>query len=240
MTKEKKSLLTISTLMQVIFAFFDIFFGVYVYDISQNLNIIILYTMINAVVFLIALLYFFKFLNKKLLSVLYKVSFIMSVISIALTFTIDISRIYMVFITQVFLKLTHVCYYLPHEVATMTTNKRSQMRGFLGLSSTLSLVSGLIGPLLSGVIIDYASYYLIFGILLALSLVCFIVSFNVQIVKEDCERYGLINFVKESHKIKGVSNGYLSHMFYNLSNDGIVHLFLPIFLITYFFLINYY
>lgn len=94
----------------------------YVYDISKDLNIIILYTLVNAIAFYLTILVLYKFLNKRMLFILYKLSFIMSLISIALTYTISESKIYMVFITQIFLTLTHICYYLPHEAATCKEN----------------------------------------------------------------------------------------------------------------------
>ncbi len=228
MTKEKKFLLAISTLIQMIFTFFEIFFSIYVYDISNNLNIIICYTIINAFVFSFGVIVLYKYLNKKLLSSLYKLSFLMSLICIALTFTISSNTIYMIFITQAFLKITHIFYYLPHEVATMNSNKKSQMSKFLGISSTLSLISGFLSPFISGIIIDYSSYYIIFSILFVLALICFILSFNVEIVKNDTQKYGLINFIKQSHKNKGIKIGYLSHMFYKLSADGIASSFLSL------------
>lgn len=228
MTKEKKNLLAISTLIQMIFTFFEIFFSIYVYDISKNLNIIICYTIINAFVFCLGVLILYKFLSKKVLSNLYKLSFLMGLICIALTFTINTDRIYMIFITQALLKITHIFYYLPHEVATMNTNNKSQMGKFLGISSTLSLISGFLSPFISGFIIDYASYYIIFSILIVLAIICFILSFNVKIIKEDTSKYGLKNFIYQSHKIKGVKTGYIAHLFYKLSSDGLATSFLAL------------
>ena len=92
MTKEKKSLISISVLMQVIFVFFDVFFGIYIYDLSSNLNIIILYTIIDAFVYYSFLLIIYKFLNKRFLSLLYRLSFVMGTMAIALTFTISASN----------------------------------------------------------------------------------------------------------------------------------------------------
>ena len=228
MENERKCLLSINLLVQIIFAFFDIFFGIYVYDISNDLNIIIYYTLINSVFFYTILLILYRFINKKLLSVLYKCSFVMSLIAIALTFTISSTRLYMVFIVQMFLKLTHVCYYLPHEVATMNKNSKNHMKKFLGLSSTLSLIAGFIGPFVSGLIIDYASYYIVFSVLLVLVVIAFILSFYVKIEKDNVAPYGLVKFAKEVRQVKGATAGYLSYMFYNLCNDGIVASFLPI------------
>lgn len=228
MTKEKKSLLAISVLMQIIYIFFDVFFSIFVYDISKNLNIIILYSIINVPVLWLTIICLYKFLNKKLLSILYKLSFIMSVIATALTFTISKSTIYMVFITQIFLVFTLAFYYLPHEVATMNSNKKNQMKKFVGLSFTLSLIAGALSPFLSGLIIDYSSYYIIFAVLIVLSIICFILSFNVDNIENTNQRYGLGKFIKESHKNKGIKYGYIAHLFYNLCNDGVIALFLPL------------
>lgn len=228
MTKEKRSMLTISTLMQLIFAFFEIFFSIYVYDISKNLNIIILYNISNLIVFLLLCIGTYKFINEKVLYILYKLSFVMSLISILLTFTISSDRIYMIFITQLFVKTTHFCYYMPHEVATMNSNKRNQIGKFIGLSSTLSLIAGFIGPLFSGFMIDYVSYFYIFIILSILSIICFILSFNIDIIKVDKPTYGIVKFLRDTHQVKFIRRAYVGHSFYKLSNDIIVKSFIPI------------
>lgn len=228
MTKEKKSLLTISVLMQIIYIFFDVFFSIFVYDISKNLNIIILYSIINVPIYWLTILCLYKFINKKLLSIMYKLSFIMSIIAIALTFTISKDTIFMIFLTQIFLKFTHICYYMPHEVATMNSNKKHQMKKFVGLSFTLSLIAGAISPFISGLIIDHSSYYIIFLVLIILSIICFILSFNVDNIKYHNQHYGIKQFLKDSHSNKGIRYGYSAHLFFNLCNDGVVALFLPL------------
>jgi len=159
---------------------------------------------------------------------MYKLSFILSIIAIALTFTISTNTIYMVFITQIFLRFTHICYYMPHEVATMNSNKRNQMKKFVGLSFTISLIAGALSPFISGLIIDHSSYYIIFIVLIILSIICFILSFNVDNIKNTNTHYGLIKFIKESHHNKGIRYGYIAHLFFNLCNDGVVALFLPL------------
>lgn len=151
----------------------------------------------------------------------------MGTIAIALTFTISTSRIYMVFITQAFYYITRVAYYLPHEVAIMNSNKRKQMGKFVGINNSLILIAICLGSLVSGFISDY-SYFIIFAMLLMLSVGCILLSFSVNIVKEDMGKYGLTKFIKATYKVPKTRYAYISNLFFNLCNDGVVASFLPI------------
>lgn len=228
MTKDKKCLLSISVLMQFIFAFFSLFFGVFVYEISQNLNIVISYKLIGAVFYYLVLLLLYKKINEKVISVLYKLSFLMSIVTILLVFTISNDRIFMVFVTQLFFELTCLFYYMPHEVATMFNNEKSQMRKFMGLSSALNLIGATLAPFLSGFIINYSTYSILFSCLIVIAGICFVLSFGLHIVNVNQTRYGLFKFAKIAHQESGVRLGYLSYFFYKFSVDGCVELFLPL------------
>ncbi|MBQ4558141.1 MAG: hypothetical protein IJA61_02050 [Clostridia bacterium] len=232
MNKKQKKLIAISVLMQTIYLFFELFFGIFTYELTQNLNIIITYNLLGSITFVVFMLIIYKFLNNKILNILYKSSFLLSLIAILASFTIDKTRIFMIFVAQIILYLSYVCYYLPHEVATMNTNETSKMKKFLGLSSALSLFVGFLSPLLSGYIIDTWSYTIIFTLLAMLSIICFILSLKTDFVRTSYKLYGIKNFLKTTLKNPPMRLCIKSYFLYHLANGSLISIFLPLLLFT--------
>ncbi len=226
--KEKKYLQLISMCVQIIFVFFNVFFSVYVYEMSNNLNFVLLYTVFHVVMCMLIELVVYQFASDKLLRILFKLSFVLSLVSILLTFTISKNTLYMVFVTQFFYALAVNFYYLPNEVATLDKNSKSQMRKFIGINSILSLFAKVLSPFLSGFIIDYVSYYVLFAIISCVALVCFILSFKVKRLCVVDEKVSFKKFFKEVHSYKGIRLGYLGYGIYKFSQDGVIDVILPV------------
>lgn len=130
---EKKYLQLISMLVQIIF----IFFSVYVYEMSNDINFVMVYTLFNVIMSFVVELFIWKFANDKVLRILFKSSFLLTLISILLTFTISPNTLYMVFVTQFFYAIAANFYYTPNEIATLDKNSKNQMRKFIGITSIL-------------------------------------------------------------------------------------------------------
>ncbi len=225
---EKRYLQVISMLVQIIFVFFSVFFSVYVYEMSKEINFVLIYTVFSVVMSMLIELVVYRFANDKVLRILFKLSFLLSLISILLTFTISPNTLYMVFVTQFFYAMATNFYYMPNEIATLDKNSKSQMRKFIGVNSILSLFAKVLSPFLSGFIIDYVSYYVLFGIISVVAAACFVLSFK---VKRLCEVDSKINykvFFKDVHSYKGIRLGYLGYGIYKFSQDGVIDVLLPV------------
>ena len=225
---EKKYLHLISMLMQIILVFFSVFFSIYVYEISNDLTFVMLYTMFQVVMFKLVEVIIYKFASEKLLRVLFKLSFLFSLISILLVFTISSNSLYMVFVTQFFYALAMVFYYMPSEIATMDKNSKSQMKKFIGINSILSLFAKVLSPFLSGYIIDYVSYYVLFAICSIVALACFVLSFKIKKLCEVEQTISYKKFFKTLHSYSGVKMGYLGYSLFKFSQDGVIDVILPV------------
>ncbi len=228
--KDKTCLQLINMLMQMIFVFFDIFFSIYIFGMSQNLNFVLGYNLFDCVFFMVLEFLFIKFLNRKNFNIIYRLSFVMALISIGLVFTINASRLYMVFIVQAIYAFSRGCYYIPHEVATMNYNTKKSMVSFLGVSQSLSLLASILSPFISGYIIDFVSYYILFATILVIAFICLLLSFGVKKGWVDTPQIKINDFVKGTHKIKRVRMTYLAYGLYKFSQNSVVDLLLPILL----------
>ena len=225
---EKRYLQIISMLVQFIFVFFSVFFSVYVYEMSKDINFVMVYTLFTVAVSMIVEIFIYKFATNKWLRILYKSSFLLCLASILLTFTISSSRLYMVFVTQFLYTVAANFYYTPNEIATLDKNSKSQMKKFIGMASILSLFAKVLSPFLSGVIIDYVSYYVLFGFISLIATVCFLLSFKVKRVCEVDSRTNYKLFFKHVHSYKGIRLGYLGYGIYKFSQDGVIDVLLPV------------
>ena len=225
---EKRYLQIISMLVQIIFVFFSVFFSVYVYEMAQELNFVMIYTVFQVVMSWTFESIIFLFANDKILRVMYKLSFILILVAILFTFTISQESLYMVFVTQAVYALAITFYYMPNEVATMDKNSKGQMRKFIGINSILSLFAKTLSPFLSGVIISYISYPVLFSIISCVAVVCFILSFKVQRLCEVDKRVKFKDFCKELSSYKGIKIGYVGYGIYKFSQDGVIDVIFPV------------
>ena len=225
---EKTTLQIISLFVQIIFVFFTVFFGVYVYEMSNDLNFVMAYSLFQSIATLGIEFIIAKFASDRVLRILYKLSFAMALVATALTFTISKDTLYMVFITQFVYGITTAFYYTSYEVATMDKNNKKQMKKFVGINSLLTLLAGTLSPFLSGFIIDYVSYYVLFGILFACALVCLILSFNVKQLCKIDYKASFRQFLKITHSYKSIKMGLAGYGLFKFGQDGLIELLLPV------------
>ena len=229
MTNDKKYLLLVNLFMQVIFAFFDIFFSIYIYDIANDLVFVFCYLIWQCLIIIIFEYFVMKILNSKNYLIIYRLGFIMTLISIALIFTISNSTLFMVYVVQTVYSIALIFFYMPHEVSIMNTNTRNSMSSFVGIHQVLSLIAGVLSPFLSGFVIDFISYPALFIFIIFLSLVCFLFSLKIKNGVYDEPKISLKKFYTDARKIKPVLLSYYSHAFEKASN-GAITILLPLLL----------
>lgn len=227
-TNDKKYLLIINIFMQIIFCFFNAFFNIYIYSFKKDINLV-LTSLLSFHLFIIIFTIIFYFIaNKKLLTIMYRASFFIATAVSLTTAFLTPNRVWLIFLIQFLYALTATCYYIPSEMSSMHKNNKSQMKGFLGLNSALSVFALVLSPFLSGTIIDYISYEVLFLIMIGCSILCFILSFNINLISNKIERMPLKEFFKISHKDADIRAGYLGFSLSKFAFDGPINIILPI------------
>ena len=187
---DKKFIITINTIMIVFFIFFEIFFGIYVYNISKNINLVLCYNIFKLISSISIILVLYKIATRKKLIILYRLSFVFAFLSILISLFISPEMLFMIFIAQFFLAITEAFYYLPYEVAIMNKNSKRQMFSFISILSAFSLFVSTLSPFLSGLIIDVSSYIVLFAILILLVVMCFIFQAKLNLRGESLTKLG--------------------------------------------------
>lgn len=233
-TNDKKKLLVINAIMNIAFCFFNIFFNIYVYDISQNFNIVVFHSLTFILTIFITFSIIRKFLTQKIITTLFKLSFFLCLVCIMLTFTINKDRLYIAFFVQFLYGITCLFYYMPSELSAMYKNDSTQLKKFNGLNSSVAIISAILSPLISGFIIDFISYYILF-IVIAICVVCsYFFAHNINLTNFEVEHCKLKDFFAEAKQHKEITYSYIGYGIKRLSNDGPVEkiLFILLFLKT--------
>lgn len=225
---EKNTIQLITLFMQVIIVFFTIFFNVYVYEISQNINIVLLYSLFQVAISFIADFVIAKVATKNSLKAFYRVSFALAIAATGLVFTISTDRIYMVFITQFVYALASSFYFWGKEVAIMDKNNTKQMNKYYGINIALTLIVSTLSPFISGYVMQYVSYYILLAIIIVCALACFVLSFNIKNFCENDQRMKFGQYFKQSRQIKSAKIGLWAYGLFKFSQDGMIDILLPI------------
>ncbi len=227
-TKDKKKLVIINLFMQINFSFFSIFFNIYAYQITKNLNIILSYLFMNQIINLVVHLAIYKIINKKLLNIIYRLSFIMCIPTTMLIFLVNSDRVYLIFIIQAMYIISETAYYFTHEISVMSKNTKSQMKKFVGVNNALGLVAAVLSPLISGYVIDFISYYVLFGVMIGIAAICFIISLYTNLVNDEIVHIPIKNYFSYIKHHKPVMYGYFGYAIGRFSKNGPVEILLPV------------
>ena len=225
---DKNYLQAINMTMQVVIAFFDVFFSIYILEMSNNLSFVFGYLMFQCAAVMLCEQIVLRIINHKNHLLIYRLSFVFILLSIALIFTISANTLFMVYVVQFVYAVAIICYYLPHEISIMTKNNHKTMNNFVGLHQVLTLVAGIISPFISGFVIDYVSYPVLFAFIIVLSAICFGLSFKVDGGYGEIPKLSFGEFFKQAHKYKHVKNSYISHAIFKASQASVVQILLPI------------
>ena len=136
---------------------------------------------------------------------------------ILLIFAIKSETLYMVFVVEFFYSFSLISYYVPHEIIIMNKNDTNEMKKFLGVSTSISLVSSFLSPFISGFVIDYVSYYWLFMIITVLAVACFAISFFIENNYVDAPKIQTKSFIKKAISNKKLKYSYLSFGLYKVS-----------------------
>jgi len=226
--QDKKYLLIINIFMQLVFCFFNAFFNIYIYSFKKDINLV-LASLLSFHIFILIFTFIFYFIaNKKIISIMFKTSFFIAIFASLATLFLTPNRVWLIFLIQFIYALTATCYYIPSEISTMHKNNKSEMKGFLGLHTALSVFALVLSPFLSGAIIEFISYEVLFLIMIICSIICFIFSFKINLINDNIEKFPLKEFLKISHKESAVRAGYLGYSLSKFAFDGPINIILPI------------
>ena len=221
----------ITFLRKFITIFFSIFFNIYILKIVINdLSFIIKYTLFGVLAEILICYMILKFINSKNAKIIYKMSFPLLVLNIALLLIFKEDIVKYILIFKILERLACVSYSVPYELIIMGSSNKENMSGFVANLTILTSVATILTPIFSGFIIQKVSYYMLFILLIIEAIIIVCISFKIKdytVNDKKLETKKFLQIVKDKKYIQDI---YKSMFFRRISSQGAITELLPIIL----------
>lgn len=230
MTKEKKILISISSLICFLDVFYELFFNIYILqNVTTDITYIFACYLVGVIVAIILYYPFYKILNGKTATWIYRFSFVMSFALIVLSMTINSGFAFALIFINSLKYVKSMCFSIPQEIATIQFVGKQESDGFLAIKVILNTVVKVTFSLVVASLFAYVSTIIIFIIMLVIVVIMFILSFGIKTTgadyifrpkayMSDCKKYPHMRYI------------YLAHGFKRMSEAGVVATLIPIML----------
>lgn len=229
--KNRKYIAIISFLRKFIKVFFSLFFNIYILKIVNNdLSFIIKYSLFGVVANLIIGYIILRLINSKNASIIYKSSFPLLILTIALLLIFKEEIVKYIFIIKLIESIAEMCYSIPYELIIIGSNNNKTMSSFVANVNILSGVATILTPIFSGFIIQEFSYYMLFIILIIEALIIIGVSFKIKDCTVSDKKLEIKKFFNITRNKKHIQDIYKCMFYRRISSQGAMTELLPIIL----------
>lgn len=229
--KNRKYIAIISFLRKFIKVFFSLFFNIYILKIVNNdLSFIIKYSLFGVIANLIIGYIILKFINSKNASIIYKSSFPLLILTIALLLIFKEKIVKYIFIIKFIESIAEMCYSVPYELIIIGSNNNKTMSSFVANVNILSGIATILTPIFSGFIIQEFSYYMLFIILMIEALIIIGVSFKIKDCTVSDKKLEIKKFFNMTKDKKHIQDIYKCMFYRRISSQGAMTELLPIIL----------
>ena len=231
MTKEKKILISISSLICFLDVFYELFFNIYILqNVTTDITYIFACYLIGVVVAIILYYPFYKILNGKTATWIYRISFIMSFALIVLSMTINSGFAFaLIFINSV-KYIKSMCFSIPQEIATIQFVDKKESDGFLAIKVIFNTVVKTTFSLVVASLFAYVNTVVIFILMLIIVAIMFALSFGIKTTGADFVFRPKAYYMSDCKKYPHMKYIYLAHGFKRMSEAGVVATLIPIML----------
>lgn len=229
--KNRKYIAIISFLRKFIRVFFSLFFNIYILKIVNNdLSFIIKYSLFSVVSNLIISYIILRVIKSKNASIIYKSSFPLLILTIALLLIFKEKIVKYIFIIKLIESIAEMCYSIPYELIIIGSNNNKTMSSFVANVNILSGIATILTPIFSGFIIQEFSYYMLFIILMIEALIIIGVSFKIKDCTVSDKKLEIKKFFNITKDKKHIQDIYICMFYRRISSQGAMTELLPIIL----------
>ena len=225
----RKYIAIIAFLRKFMSVFFSLFFNIYILKIVDNdLNFILKYTVYSVFLGMLLEYILLKIINSRNASYIYRLSFVLSAISIFLLIIFKENIIKYIYLFKTLDTMRSCFYAVPYELIIIGSNTNKSMSSYLANLNILENITAILTPMFSGFIIVKFSYNILFIILgvetiLIIAISMKIKDFTVQDNKMNIKEIWKI--AKEKNHLKDI---YKCMFFRRISAQGAMTELLPI------------
>lgn len=225
----RKYIAIISFLRKFISIFFSLFFNIYILQIVNNdLNYIIKYTLYGVVLGFVLEYILLKLINSKNASVIYRLSFILSVCSVFLLIIFKENIVKHIYLFKTIDVMKTQFYAVPYELIVIGSNTDKSMSSYLANLNILESITAILTPIFTGFIIEKFSYSILFLILAIETILIILISFKIKDFTVQDTKMQLKKFWKVAKEKEHLKNIYKCMFYRRISTKGAMTELLPI------------
>lgn len=205
------------------------YFNIYILKIVNNdMNFILKYTVYSVFLGIILEYILLKIINSKIASLIYRLSFVLSVISIFILIIFKENIVKYIYLFKTLDTMRSLFYSVPYELIVIGSNTNKSMSSYLANLNILENITAILTPIFSGFVIEKFSYNALFILLgletmLIIAISMKIKDFTVQDNKMNIKEFWKI--AKEKPHLKAI---YKCMFFRRISSQGAMTELLPI------------
>lgn len=225
----RKYIAIIAFLRKFISVFFSLFFNIYILKIVNNdMNFILKYTVYSVVLGFVLEYILLKIINSKNASFIYRMSFILSVLSIAILIIFKENIVNYIFLFKTLNTMRSLFYAVPYELIIIGSNSNKSMSSYLANLNILENITAILTPMFSGFVIEKFSYNTVFVILAIETVLIILISLKIKDFTVQDNKMNLKEYWKISKNKKHLKDIYNCMFFRRISVQGAMTELLPI------------
>ena len=232
MTKEKKVMISISSCICILELFYETFFNIYILqEVTTNIALIFAYYMAGIAIAICLYYPFFKLINGKTALWIYRTSFVMSLVLIVLSMTVNSAFAFSLIFINAFKYLYQMCFYCTQEIATMKHVDKNESGNFLAAKVVANTMVKVTFSLVISSIFEFANIFWIFVLLIAIVVLMFILSFGLKTMGADF-KFRPLGYWRDTKQYPHMKYIYFCQGLKRMSEAGVVQTIIPIMLYT--------
>lgn len=220
MNKNWLKLIVLNNLKDIIRIFGNLFLSIYFFNITDgNFIEVLKYWLLYSASNLVYRYVICKFINTKNVIKLYRLSLFANLITVSILLILRENIINYIYIFALLQSFAISLYYATYENITCSINKEDSYKKYFSIDSVLSNLMSILAPLCLGALIETFSYIVAFGVLLIITIGCFVFSFFLNNENIQCEKLEVSKYLK-SIKNKNIYQKTLLQNFFDGFNTG--------------------
>ena len=227
--ENRKYIAIIAFLRKFLNVFFSLFFNIYILKIVNNdMNFILKYTIYSVFLGVILEYILLKIINSKNAGVIYRLSFVLSAISIFLLIIFKENIVKYIYLFKTLDTMKSLFYAVPYELIIIGSNTNKSMSSYLANLNILENITAILTPMFSGFIIEKFSYNVLFIILGLETLLIIAVSMKIKDFTVQDSKMKIKEFWKIAKEKTHLKDIYKCMFFRRISSQGAMTELLPI------------
>lgn len=221
MHKNWIKLVILNNLKDIVRIFGNLFLSIYFFNISNGSLIEVLkYWLLYSASNLIYRYVICKLINTNNVIKLYRVSLFANLITVSILLILRENIINYIYIFALLQSFAISLYYATYENITCSINKNNSYKKYFSIDSLLSNLMSILAPLCLGALIETFSYIVAFGVLLIITIGCFVLSFFLNNENIQCKKIEVAKYLKSIKNKKIYRETLLQNFFDGFNTWG--------------------